>query len=59
MSLLSVILLLSENFFSLFGAGMADAIDGSEIVLYCLSQEYKESANCKLEALVWHNACCG
>ena len=38
---------------------MADAIDGSEIVLYCLSQEYKESANCKLEALVWHNACCG
>ena len=58
MSLLSVILLLSENF-SLFGAGMADAIDGSEIVLYCLSQEYKESANCKLEALVRHNACCG
>ncbi len=31
--------------------GMADAIDSSEIVCYCLSQEYKESANCKLEAL--------
>ena len=30
---------------------MADAIDNSEIVCYCLSQEYKESANCKLEAL--------
>ena len=37
-------------------SGMADAIDNSEIVCYCLSQEYKESANCKLEALYAHQA---
>ena len=35
---------------------MADAIDQSSAVCYGVSREYKESANCKLEALYAHQA---
>ena len=29
---------------------MAEAVDGADVVLYCVSEAYKESANCMLEA---------
>ena len=35
---------------------MADAIDHSHTVLYAVSLEYKESANCKLECMYAHSA---
>jgi hypothetical protein len=35
---------------------MADAVDQSSFVCYGVSREYKESANCKLEALYAHQA---
>ena len=35
---------------------MADAIDQSSFVCYGVSREYKESTNCKLEAMYAHQA---
>ena len=29
---------------------MSDAVEGAEVVLYGVSKQYKESANCRLEA---------
>ena len=29
---------------------MSDAVDNAEVMLFCVSLEYKESANCRLEA---------
>jgi|EP01047_Picozoa_sp_COSAG01_P039567 hypothetical protein len=29
---------------------MAEAVDGADVVLYAVSELYKESANCRLEA---------
>ena len=28
---------------------MSDAVDNAEVMLFCVSLEYKESANCRLE----------
>ena len=33
---------------------MADAIDGASVVLYAISEEYKNSSNCRLEAMYAH-----
>ena len=35
---------------------MADAIDAAYSVVYCMTQAYKESANCKLEAMYAHQS---
>ena len=29
---------------------MSDAVDNAEVMLFCVSLAYKESANCRLEA---------
>jgi hypothetical protein len=33
---------------------MAEAVDGADVVLYCVSEAYKESANCRMEANYAH-----
>ena len=35
-------------------ASMADAIDAAHTVIYCVSQAYKDSQNCRLEAMYAH-----
>jgi hypothetical protein len=31
------------------GHRMSEAIEGSEVFVYCVSERYKESANCRME----------
>ena len=33
---------------------MGDAVDTAEVMLFCVSLEYKESANCRLECQYGH-----
>ena len=33
---------------------MSDAVDNAEVILFCVSLEYKESANCRLECQYGH-----
>ena len=31
---------------------MSDAVEGAEVVIYCVSKDYKESSNCRLGAML-------
>jgi|EP01046_Picozoa_sp_COSAG06_P043662 hypothetical protein len=37
---------------------MSDAIDNADVMLYAVSQLYKESGNCRLEANYAHQQVC-